>query len=300
MDLTHIERSKGGLKQSTDHFRNQVIVAIEDSKPANLAAGQFYGKVPQKRSVGSSILSEIVHIDRFDVPEHSHELAYFMLVLGGSYTERFGPQTKDHDPMTVLWHRAGISHKDRIGENGARCFTVEIRHRGMENLSQYSRVPHDFAEFGTPLVWLTTRLFREFSDWQNCSELVAEGLTLEMLGYIARRNDACEKHPPKWFGHVIDRLNEEFKETVSMHDLTEIAGVHPVHLASVFRKFRGQTIGEYVQQLRVSHASKLMIDRELPLADIAYEAGFSDQSHFNRLFKRHTGMTPGEFRRTVV
>ncbi len=274
-------------------------VAIKDAKPANLAAGQFYGKVPQKRSVGSSILSEIVHKDGLDVPEHSHELAYFTLVLGGSYTERFGQHTKDHDPMSVLWHRAGISHKDRIGESGARCFTVEIRHRGMENLRQYSQEPVDFAEYGTPIVWLATRLFREFKDWENCSELVAEGLTLEMLGYAARRGATSEKHPPKWLGSVVEQLNDEFTEAFSTCDLAENAGVHPVHLASVFRRFHGQTIGEYVQQLRVSHASKLMIDPELPLADIAYEAGFSDQSHFNRLFKRHTGMTPGQFRRSV-
>lgn len=274
-------------------------MAIKDAIPANLAAGQFYGSVPQKRSIGSSILSEVVHKEALDLPEHSHELAYFTLVLGGSYTERFGPRTNDHDPMSVLWHRSGISHKDKIGETGARCFIVEIKHSGIENLKQFVSVPIDFVELGTPLSWISTRLYREFRDWNDCSELIAEGLTLEMLGYAARRNACNEKSPPKWLSGVLESLKEGFAASISTCALAEEAGVHPVHLASVFRKFYRQTVGEYVQQLRITHASRLLSNLELPLSEIAYDSGFTDQSHFNRIFKRHTSLTPGEFRRTL-
>src|SRR5688572_25095967 len=263
-------------------------MAVNDAISANLSAGQFYGSVPDKRSVGSSILSEIVHPNAVDVPEHSHELAYFTLVLGGAYTERFGPQVRDHDPMSVLWHRAGISHKDRIGDSGARCFTVEIKHERMETLAQYSPVPIDFAETGTSVVWLAARLFREFKNWNQDSDLIAEGLTLEMLGHAARSGLACEGRRPKWLSAISDRLNDQFLDNISTGELADGAGVHPVHMASVFRRFYGQTVGEYVQQLRVAHASRMLI-RGRPLAEIAYESGFTDQSHFNRLFKRHTG-----------
>ena len=266
---------------------------------ANLGAGEFYGKVPDKRAIRSSILCEVVHPEAFDVPEHSHELAYFTLVLGGAYSEKFGQRVTDHDPMSVLWHRAGISHKDRIGAAGARCFTIEIKNEGMQSLAQYAPVPIDFTETATPIVWIATRLFREFKNWGACSELVAEGLTLEMLGHSARRGVPFEKHPPRWLGTVVEKLHAEFTDTHSTSHLAEAAGVHPVHLATVFRKFHGRTIGEYTQRLRVSHASKLLVEREKELADIAYESGFSDQSHFNRLFKRFTGMTPAEFRRSL-
>lgn len=275
-------------------------MASSGIKSANLRAGEFYGKVPEKRSAGSAILCEVVHPTSFEVPEHSHELAYFTLVLGGAYTERFGPDVRDHDPMSVLWHRAGISHKDRIGECGARCFTIEIKRDGIEKLAQYAPVPLDFAETGTPVVWLAARLFREFKNWGPLSELVAEGLTLEMLGHSARRGSTNDKNPPAWLRQILDRIHDEFTTSSSTSRLAEDAGVHPVHLASVFRKFHGQTIGEYTQRLRVSHASRLLIEAKRELAEIAYESGFSDQSHFNRLFKRHTGMTPAEFRRSIA
>ena len=288
------------LKQSPRRVRNH-IMATPEARSANLSAGEFYGRVPEKRSVGSAILSEIVHPAALDVPEHSHELAYYTLVLSGAYTERFGAEVKDHDPMSVLWHRAGISHKDRIGESGARCFTVEIKRDGIETLAQFSPIPLDFAETGTSVVWLAARLFREFKNWNPCSELVAEGLTLEMLGHSARRALLrAEKYPPRWLRLVVDKLEAEYVHNQSTSRLAEEAGVHPVHLATVFRRFHGQTIGEYTQRLRVSHASRLLISGKRELIEIAYESGFSDQSHFNRLFKRYTGITPTEFRRTIA
>jgi AraC family transcriptional regulator len=274
-------------------------MADSNLKPGNLGAGEFYGTVPEKRVVRSSILSEVVHSDALDLPEHSHELAYFTLVLGGSYFERFGANATDHKPMSMIWHRAGISHKDRIGVQGARCFMVEIQPNGIDSIRQFSQVPLDFAEYGTSLTWLAARLFHEFKNWQDCSELVAEGLTLEMLGYSARKTASGEKQQPKWLGRVVEKLKEDFSKNISTDDLAAAAQVHPVHLAAVFRKFHGKTMGEFVQQLRVTHASKLMTERDRTLADIAYESGFSDQSHLTRLFKRHTGMTPGAFRTSL-
>lgn len=198
--------------------------------------------------------------------------------------------------MSVLWHRAGILHKDFVGEPGARFFMLEIKAEGIESLRRLSAVPDDFSESGTPLVWLAARLFAEMKNWQQCSELVAEGLTLEMLGHSARSRARIDRSAPKWLASVIDRLNDEFCKSPSTEALAAAADVHPVHLAAVFRRFHGQTIGEYLQNLRVRHASRLILENRLPLADVAAESGFADQSHLTRTFKRITGMTPGAFR----
>lgn len=109
-------------------------------RSGNLSAGNFYGAVPQRRLACSSIMSEVVHRDAVDVPEHSHELAYFTFVLGGAYYEKFGRQAAEHQPMTVLWHRAGITHTDRIANGGARFFMVEVGHEAMMGLRQHSHI----------------------------------------------------------------------------------------------------------------------------------------------------------------
>jgi AraC family transcriptional regulator len=268
-------------------------------KSANLKAGEFYGKVSKKRSMSSSIISEIVHAQGKSLPKHSHELAFFTLLLDGSYSETYARKSFSYRPMTILWHPSDISHKDEIGKTGGRFFSIEIQPAGIETLKEYTKIPEDFYEESTPLVWLARRLYHEFKNWQTCSELVAEGITLEMLGHSARKKVRLEKTPPNWLNLVVEKLNDEFIENPTTEELALEADVHPVHLAAVFRKFHDQTIGEYIQNLRIEFATKLLLNREIPLCEIALSSGFSDQSHFTRIFKRITGTTPGNFRKSI-
>lgn len=264
-----------------------------------LKAGEHYGSVFCKTSIESAIISESVYQKSVALPEHSHELAFFTLVLQGSYTEYYGGKHLTYSPMTVLWRQADISHRDKIESNSSRFFFVEIRRAYLDRLLEYGKIPEHLFERGGSLVWLASRLRCEVRNTENCSSLVAEGITLEMLGNLARKNTVSEKHPPKWLLRVVERLNEEFAENLSTEALASEAGVHPVHLASVFRRFYHETVGEYVQKLRVGHASRLLLDKKIPLAEIAYSAGFSDQSHFTRTFKRFVGTTPGAFRNSI-
>ena len=78
--------------------------------------------------------------------------------------------------------------------------------------------------------------------------------------------------------------------------LAREVGVHPVHLAHEFRRFYRESVGEYARRLRVERACAEMARSERPLSEIAADAGFYDQSHFTNVFKRHTGLTPAEFR----
>lgn len=85
-----------------------------------------------------------------------------------------------------------------------------------------------------------------------------------------------------------------------MRELAKEARVHPVHLARVFRKIERRTPGEYQQRLQVWVACELLRDPGWPLAAIAAECGFSDQSRFTRIFRRMAGTTPARFRLAVL
>ena len=85
-----------------------------------------------------------------------------------------------------------------------------------------------------------------------------------------------------------------------MRDLARDAGVHPVHLARAFRKFEKRSPGEYQQRLQLRAACELLRDPEWPLAEIAAECGFADQSHFTRMFRRMAATTPLRFRQAIV
>jgi AraC family transcriptional regulator len=68
-----------------------------------------------------------------------------------------------------------------------------------------------------------------------------------------------------------------------------------MHLAATFRRHYGCSLGEYLRRRRVATARELLTNPDLPLTEIAFAAGFSDQSHLTRTFKRFTGMTPLQY-----
>ena len=76
-------------------------------------------------------------------------------------------------------------------------------------------------------------------------------------------------------------------------------GIHPSHLMESFRQHYHCTLGDYVRQLRIEYATHLLSASDLPASQIAHTAGFADQSHFCRTFKRLTGMTPTEFKKAT-
>ncbi|MCB1022981.1 MAG: helix-turn-helix transcriptional regulator, partial [Acidobacteria bacterium] len=131
------------------------------------------------------------------------------------------------------------------------------------------------------------------------SALVVDGLTLEMLGTALNQKTSGEDRQPKWLLRIVERLNAEFLEFPSVVQLAIDENVHPVYLARVFRRYYHQSIGEYVRNLQVKYSAELMLDLDLSLAQIALQAGFSDQSHFTRVYKQATGTTPGKYRKML-
>jgi len=82
-------------------------------------------------------------------------------------------------------------------------------------------------------------------------------------------------------------------------DVAASLGVHPVHLARVFRKAWGCSPGDLLRWRRVEQAGALLRCRKLGMAEIAVIAGFADQSHMARAFQIRYGMTPSHYRRQM-
>lgn len=279
---------------------NECKVDCACHEPRDLAAGEFYGAVAATRDVSGFLLSEIHHAERRHLPTHSHQSAYFILLLSGSYSETYGSRSFDYCPLTVWWHKPGIVHRDAIGERGGRFFNVELTRSSFESLTQAEKVRDDFAERGTPLVWLACRLFRELRAWQPYSALAAESLTLEMAALALRQGTIPSAAGSPWLSLVVDRLNAEPAHRHTAVELARLAGVHPVHLAAVFRKAFRQTMGDYLRQIRVRRAADLLRQPDHSLAEIAAIVGFTDQSHFTRNFRSVVGLTPGAFRKVLI
>lgn len=90
-----------------------------------------------------------------------------------------------------------------------------------------------------------------------------------------------------------DYLHEHLVRDVSLAELAQIAGLSKFHLLRVFRDRFGLTPHAYQLQLRILRAKQLL--RALPIADVAAQCGFADQSHLHRVFRSLVGTTPGRY-----
>ncbi len=263
-----------------------------------LKAGQFYGTTSQALSANGFRFTEKAYSTRATLPTHAHELSHFCFVLAGTYQEQIAGKLFERGPTALVFYPPDVSH----GENhftGGRHFLVEIDFKGLERVIDYgARLGEPVLVGGDSSLWLAARMYREFSERDAFSALVLESITTELL-IAASRQDMRrpERKPPPWLERVKEFLRESFSEPPTLDELARTAGVHPTHLTRVFRQFERCTVGDYTREARIKYARQRMLSSNEPLVEIALAAGFADQTHFTRSFKRITGMTPTEFRR---
>jgi len=175
---------------------------------------------------------------------------------------------------------------------------MELEPDWMNLLAEHSVILDDVCNISDGLLmWLGTRLYNEFRSMGPASQRVIEGLMLEIAVEISRRRMiASERKPPAWLQRVRELLDEEFAKPLTLPEIGRTINIHPVHVARTFRQHYGCSVGEYVRKVRVEFACREAAHSYMSLSDIAYAAGFSDQSQFTRAFKRIMGITPGAFR----
>lgn len=85
-------------------------------------------------------------------------------------------------------------------------------------------------------------------------------------------------------------------KNLSVKSLAESVYLTPTYLSGLFKKRTGKTIGQYLTELRIEYSMKLLMDKQLKLYHIAEMVGYDDPNYFAKIFKRHVGMTPSEYR----
>jgi AraC family transcriptional regulator len=274
---------------------------VVDGGEKTLAGGSFFGAVQRKSEVQGAIFTDLQHAVPRKLPKHAHELPFFALLLRGYYGEQYGRERKQFSPFTVMFRPAGIPHQDEIGPQGLRFFEIELRPKWQVWIAGCSGNLRFACEDsrGGEMLWLTVRLFRELFGGVVADSFAVESLLAELVGYAGRLPKEETRQSPAWLARVMGKLQVEHCEKVTLDELSGEAGVHPVHLSRVFRRFVGEGIGEYVHRLRIRTACERLLAPEATLADVSFAVGFADQSHFCRVFRRITGMTPQTFRRSM-
>lgn len=97
---------------------------------------------------------------------------------------------------------------------------------------------------------------------------------------------------------ALEVMHAQLAASISIADVARECRLTPSHFARAFRRTTGEAPYQYLTRLRLQRSKELMRESPLPLVDIALLCGFSDQSHFTRVFTRRIGTSPGSWRRS--
>ncbi|MGM9741418.1 MAG: helix-turn-helix domain-containing protein [Candidatus Cryptobacteroides sp.] len=91
-------------------------------------------------------------------------------------------------------------------------------------------------------------------------------------------------------------INDHYSEQLRLNDLAALAGMSPVAFSRFFRVRTNRTLSDYIADIRLGFAARMLVDTTKNISEICYECGFNNLSNFNRIFKSKRGSTPREFR----
>ena len=115
-----------------------------------------------------------------------------------------------------------------------------------------------------------------------------------------KNND--KKKIPDWVKDVKEMIQDQIDTQLSL-DLKKVSTdleLNPSYLSREFSKyFENMNFGEYIRKMRIDKSIQLIENTTYSLTEIAYLTGFSDQSHFTRIFKQHTGKSPSSFKKNI-
>jgi AraC family transcriptional regulator len=257
--------------------------------------------IVQPKRISSFGLTKTIYPPQLAQPRHRHEAASLSFVIAGTYSERCERNSRTCHPSTLVVHPAGEFHSVEFHRDPVQILNVQA---DQAFVSRYLPLTNALSEAlscqTATIARLGSRLVREFTDPDDLSGLAVEGIVIELLVEVIR--ERSRKDEPKkalWLDQARDFLHDNFSQPLGLEEVGKTVGIHPVHLARVFRRRFGCTMGEYVRLLRVEFAKKQLFATDRPVCEIALAAGFSDQSHLNKTFKAHLGLTPCQYRKSA-
>lgn len=115
----------------------------------------------------------------------------------------------------------------------------------------------------------------------------------EYLRKHAAQNDPCIKN-------IHQYLMQHYQQDISLAGLADLVHMNPSSLCRFYKTNTGRSIFDYLAEIRISYATKLLQNRHISISQIAYDCGYNSISHFNHQFKKLTGHTPSDYiKRTI-
>jgi AraC family transcriptional regulator len=222
-----------------------------------------------------------------EIPPHRHSNDYICIVLNGGFGEVQSKDCVERKTGSVFAYRAGETHHDRFGPRGAMCVNLhfeagETRIQGVDGVCS------------TRLRLAADRLAFELAA-QSTEELSMASLAAEILAGLGMIDSAAAESGD-WVRRIVEAICDEPRRRWTLNELAALADRHPVRVAQAFRAQSGISLGAFQRLRRLVCLSAALRGDSSPLATLACDFGYCDQSHMNFEFRAAFGTSPGLYR----
>ncbi|MFD2613916.1 AraC family transcriptional regulator [Paenibacillus gansuensis] len=231
---------------------------------------------------------------------HQHACYEIVYYRDGKGTTLIGPGQHRFSPYTFAVIPPATPHEER---HHAPADVWFAGFRTTNGLTFPTGFFQDTEQEQSPIYGLLERMQQEFHDKKPlyeekldllCSELVIE------LTRVCRPSEAEEPQHTGKLQYVRNYIDENFQQKISLSELAGLAGYSYDRFRHLFKEATGLAPHQYVLNLRLCHARRMLQTTSLPVSYIAHESGFSTDAQFSHLFKRETGLTPLKYRATAT
>lgn len=277
------------------HFMKKQVSPIFYSE--HLPQLYYMGKVPPEISSYPRIL-------------HSHaEHVEISIIYSGTSEYLIGDKRQLIRPGDIIIYNAGVVHDELSSANaqiGNYFFAVgnlQIPHLCANalipaNINPVFHIPQGFDD----VICLCEIMLSHFEHPSAWSQYMIHYETQALLEIIWRvihtEQRPQEPHPNYYLGYKIQNyIDTHYLEPLTMKQISTALGMSESYISHVFKDMLGYPPMQYALRKKIGEAQTLLISTDYSISQIAQMVGFDAQSHFNKLFSKYVGISPGQFRK---
>jgi AraC-like DNA-binding protein len=269
----------------------------------------FIAAAVARRGQATTLSNVVCTLGRYDKPypeAHEAEVWTIALVRRGAFRYRAAATNRAH-PLRAGWLLVGrpddafeCSHDHDGGDD---CTSLAIGQDALHavagaagvSMQRLLSAPPALPPLPRVAALLERARLRDDADLDEVGYLIAESV----VAHAAGTPPVEVSHHPSHAGRMGDAMaliERSCRQALSLSDVARSVGLSPFHFLRVFRRVTGTTPHQYLIGARIRLATRLLLDTDRRVTEIAYDAGFQDLSNFVRTFHRVVGCSPRAYR----
>ena len=253
---------------------------------------------------------------KYEMPFHWHTEFEFVLVLDGQFRMSLDGKEVALHKGDVALISGGVVHGGTPIDCTYECVVLDLL-----DLLDTNKVSQNMIEDilnndvlivtkhqkGSEINILADRMFEAMEKEYAGYELTVKGLLLQILGelvknksYAAQNNEKTNySKRTKQLKSSLRFIHSNFNRTITLTELASEAGMSPKYFCRFFKEMVNRTPIDYLNFYRIERACQLLSKNEKSITEIAFDCGFNDLSYFIKIFKKHKGVSPKQYQKSI-